>query len=185
MGKTWAYKLFRVGRIPAQIKAQLDSEGVLLQEEGISGSTTYRNFHRPGAYSTWRRMWYSASLTITHTRVVGLAFSRPIINVPFTDRRLQRLDLSVEKGQILLIAFDAAMFHNDWSGTIEYRFRTRKHRRFGRCWQHGADGNVGRVFIQADYPKLDDSFNHLLWYPPVGDHHRERRLHPFYLLPPR
>jgi hypothetical protein len=124
MGKTWAYKLFRVGRIPTQFKAQLDREGVLLQEEGISGSTTYRNFHRPGAYSGWRRVWYSASLTITQTRVVGLAASSLIINVPFTDQRLQRLHISVENGDLLLIAFDAALFHNDWSGTIEYRFRT-------------------------------------------------------------
>ena len=124
MGKTWAYKLFRVGRIPAQVKAQLEREEVLLQEEGISGSTTYRNFHRPGAYFGWRRVWYSASLTITQTRVVGLAASHLIINVPFTDTRLQRLHMSVEKGDVLLIAFDAGLFHNDWSGSIEYRFRT-------------------------------------------------------------
>src|SRR5215472_8927871 len=95
MGKTWAYKLFRVGRIPAQLKAQFESEGVLLQEEGISGSTTYRNFHRPGVYFGWRREWYSASLTITRTRVVGLAYSSRIINVPRTDTRLQRIEISV------------------------------------------------------------------------------------------
>ena len=124
MGKTWVYKLFGVGRIPAQVKAQLDREGVLLQEEGISGSTTYRNFHRPGEYASWKRVWYSASLTITQTRVVGLAYSSRIINVPFTDKRIQRLHISVESSNVLLIAFDAALFHNDWSGTIEYRFRT-------------------------------------------------------------
>jgi hypothetical protein len=124
MSKTWAYKLFGVGKIPAQLKAQLEREGVLLQEEGISGSTTYRNFHRPGAYSGWRREWYSASLTITQTRVVGLASSRPILNVPLTDTRLQRLHISVENGDALLMAFDAALFHTDWSGAIEYRFRT-------------------------------------------------------------
>jgi hypothetical protein len=124
MSKTWSYKLFRVGSIPAQLKAQLETEGVLLQDEGIPGSTTYRNFHRPGAYSGWRRVWYSASLTITRTRVVGLASSRLIINVPFTDTRLQRLNISVENSDVLLVAFDAALFHNDWSGTIEYRFRT-------------------------------------------------------------
>ena len=124
MSKTWVYKLFRVGSIPARVKAQMDSEGVLLQEEGIPGSTTYRNFHRPGAYYSWKRVWYSASLTITQTRVVGLAYSSPIIRVPFTDTRLQQLHISVEGSNVLLIAFDVALFHNDWSGTIEYRFRT-------------------------------------------------------------
>ena len=124
MGKTLAYKLFGVGRIPAQLQAQLENEGVLLQDEGISGSTTYRNFHRPGAYSSWRRVWYSASLTITRTRVVGLAASRLIINVPFTDPRLQCLHIAAHNGDVLEVAFDAGLFHSDWSGTIEYRFRT-------------------------------------------------------------
>jgi hypothetical protein len=32
--------------------------------------------------------------------------------------------MSVEDGNVLLIAFDAALFHNDWSGAIEYRFHT-------------------------------------------------------------
>jgi hypothetical protein len=69
-------------------------------------------------------VWYSASLTITQTRVVGLASSRLIINVPFADTRFQRLNVSVVDGDVLLIAFDASLFHSDWSGTIEYRFRT-------------------------------------------------------------
>jgi hypothetical protein len=124
MGKTLAYKLFRVGRIPNEFKAQLEREGVVLQEEGISGSTTYKNFRRPGAYASWRLVGYSASLTITQTRVVGLANSSLIMNVPFTDSRLRRLNLSVEKDDTLLIAFDASLFHTDWSGNIEYRFHT-------------------------------------------------------------
>jgi hypothetical protein len=56
--------------------------------------------------------------------VVGLAASSPIINVPLTDARLLRLNISLEKHDVLLIAFDASLFHNDWSGAIEYRFRT-------------------------------------------------------------
>ena len=124
MSKTLAYRLFRVGRIPEQLKAQLDSEGILFQDEGIPGSVTYKNFHRPGSSSGWRRVWFTGSLTITQTRVVGLSYASPIINVPFTDPRIQRLSVSVEKRDTLLVAFDAALFHDDWSGAIEYRFRT-------------------------------------------------------------
>ena len=124
MSKTLAYRLFRVGRIPEQLKAQLDSEGILFQDEGIPRSVTYKNFHRPGSSSGWRRVWFTGSLTITQTRVVGLSYASPIINVPFTDPRIQRLSVSVEKRDTLLVAFDAALFHDDWSGAIEYRFRT-------------------------------------------------------------
>lgn len=124
MGKTLAYRLFRVGRIPEQFKAQMEAEGIVIQDEGFSGSTTYKNFHRPGVYSGWRRVWHTTALTITRTRLVGMAFSNPIINVPFTDERIRRLNVSLENPGTLLIAFDASLFHDDWSGSIEYRFRT-------------------------------------------------------------
>jgi hypothetical protein len=124
MGKTLAYRLFHAGRFPSQLRAQMESEGILVQDEGIPGSVTYRNFHRPGAYSSWRRQWYTTSLAVTQTRLVGLAYSSPIINVPFSDERFQRLNISLEKSDALLIAFDASLFHSDWSGKIEYRFRT-------------------------------------------------------------
>ena len=135
MSKTLAYRLFRVGRIPEQLKAQLDSEGILFQDEGIPGSVTYKNFHRPGSSSGWRRVWFTGSLTITQTRVVGLSYASPIINVPFTDPRIQRLSVSVEKRDTLLVAFDAALFHDDWSGAIEYRFRTPQAPTFLETWQ--------------------------------------------------
>ncbi len=124
MGKTLAYRLFRVGRIPEQFKAQMEAEGIVIQDEGFSGSTTYKNFHRPGVYSGWRRVWHTAALTITRTRLVGMAFSNPIVNVPFTDERIRRLNVSLENPGTLLIAFDASLFHDDWSGSIEYRFHT-------------------------------------------------------------
>lgn len=124
MGKTLAYRLFRVGRIPEQFKAQMEAEGIVIQDEGFSGSTTYKNFHRPGVYSGWHRVWHTAALTITRTRLVGMAFSNPIINVPFTDERIRRLKVSLENPGTLLIAFDASLFHDDWSGSIEYRFHT-------------------------------------------------------------
>jgi hypothetical protein len=34
------------------------------------------------------------------------------------------MTLSEEKQDTLLIAFDAGLFNQDWSGKIEYRFRT-------------------------------------------------------------
>jgi hypothetical protein len=34
------------------------------------------------------------------------------------------MQFSVEGSETLLVRFDAALFHDDWSGTIEYRLRT-------------------------------------------------------------
>ena len=118
------FRLFGVGKIPAQIRAQLDSEGVILQDEGLFGSTTFRKVRRPGYYAAFDRRYYFGSLTITQTRLVGLFSSNPVINVPFADSRFRGLDFARENANTLRTAFDASLFHDDWSGKIEYRFRT-------------------------------------------------------------
>jgi hypothetical protein len=124
MTKPLLYRLFGVGKIPAQLSAELRSEVIVLLDEGISGSTTYLDFRAPGKYSNWRRVWFTGAIALTQTRLVGLQYSNPVINVPVTDERLRSMRFSVEDGNTLMVAFDPALFHNDWSGTIEYRFRT-------------------------------------------------------------
>jgi len=124
MKKTLLHRLFGLGKIPEPYRAALTSEGVLLSDEGIKGTVTYRNFRAPGRYSNWKRQWYTASIALTKTRLLAFRHSNPIIDVPFTDERFRRLQFSLEDENSLLVAFDAALFHHDWSGTIEYRFQT-------------------------------------------------------------
>ena len=70
---------------------------------------------------------------------------KPAINVPFTDDRIRRLRLSIEGNETLLIAFDPSLFHHDWSGTMEYRFRTSQAKAFlamlreRTAWRSGVD----------------------------------------------
>ncbi|HEX8736110.1 MAG TPA: hypothetical protein VF721_12355 [Pyrinomonadaceae bacterium] len=124
MKKTLLYRLFGIGKIPARYRAAAASEGILLSDEGIKGSVTYRNFRSPQRYANWKRQWYTASIILTRTRLLAFQYSTPIIDVPLTDERFQRLQFSLEDETALLIAFDASLFHDDWSGTIEYRFKT-------------------------------------------------------------
>src|SRR5437016_4575238 len=124
MTKTLIYRLFGVGRMPQQWLAAINSEGVVLLDEGIGGSITYRDFSAPGRRSSWRKVAFSGSIALTKTRLLALQYANPIINVPLDDQRLQQMQCSVEADDKLLVAFNANLFHNDWSGTIEYRFRT-------------------------------------------------------------
>ena len=124
MSKSLLYRLFGIGKIPEQYDAPLKSEGVILSDEGVKGSVTYLDFRSPGKYSNWRRQWFIASITLTKTRLLALRSSSPIIDVPLTDERFHKLNFSLENAETLLIAFDASLFHNDWSGNIEYRFKT-------------------------------------------------------------
>ena len=124
MPKALFYRLFGLGKIPDQSAAALKLEGVLRSDEGIKGSVTYHDFRAPGKYDSWRRQWYTGSIAVTEIRLVAFSYASRIIDVPFTDERIRKLQISLEKTDRLLIAFDAGLFHKDWSGKIEYRFRT-------------------------------------------------------------
>jgi hypothetical protein len=124
MSKTILYRLFGLGKIPEHLAAQLKAEGILLLDEGIKGSVTYKDFRSPLRYANWKRQWYTASIALTETRLFALRFSQTIVNVPLSDERIRSMNFSLESNGALLAAFDAALFHPDWSGKIEYRFRT-------------------------------------------------------------
>jgi hypothetical protein len=124
MAKTLFYRLFGIGKMPWELRSKLQLEGLTLFDEGIKASVTYLNFHRPGSYASWRRQWFSACIALTTQRILALRYGSPIINVPLADERLPRMQFSVEGSETLLVRFDAGLFHNDWSGTIEYRLRT-------------------------------------------------------------
>jgi hypothetical protein len=81
------------------------------------------SFRRAGE-PVWKKSAFSGAIALTRTRVLALQFSSPVINVPLDDDRLQQMQFSVEGDDTILIAFNANLFHNDWSGTLEYRFRT-------------------------------------------------------------
>ena len=94
-------------------------------DEGIRGSATYINFRAPGKASNWLRRWFTASMALTRERLWAQMYAQTIIDVPLTDERLESMQFSVDGD-----AFDASLFHNDWSGRIEYRFGTAQARAF-------------------------------------------------------
>jgi hypothetical protein len=123
VGKSFLYRWFGVGRMPPQVLSQVQSEGLLVFDEGVKASVIYKDFRAPGRRDSWRRQWFPASIALTKTRLLALWYSNPVINVPLSDERIRAMQFSLEKDG-LCVTFDAALFHPDWSGTIEYRFRT-------------------------------------------------------------
>jgi hypothetical protein len=131
MAKSLLYRLFGIGRIPEPLRSQLQTEGITLLDEAVKGSITYRDFRAPGKRDLWRRQWYVASIALTRVRLLALRGNNPIIDVPLADERIRKMRYSLEKsGAVLCIAFDAGLFHDDWSGAIEYRFRSPEARHF-------------------------------------------------------
>ncbi len=122
--KSLLYRFSGVGRLPVPYALTFAAEGVVLSDEGLKGSRTIRNFHRPGEYSSYRKTAMIASIVVTNKRLAAYNGNNPIIDVEFADERLHQIAFSVEPNGALLAAFDASLFHDDWSGQIEYRFKT-------------------------------------------------------------
>jgi uncharacterized SAM-binding protein YcdF (DUF218 family) len=120
----------RARKVAAVYKSQLQPEGIVLFEEDVKGSMTFRNFRSPGIYYSWRKVLITSLIALTKTRLLALKGSSPIINVPFTDERLRQMKFSLEGEKTLLVAFDANLFQPDWSGEIEYRFHTTQAQEF-------------------------------------------------------
>jgi hypothetical protein len=138
MKKTLAYMLFKVGRIPMALMKELQSQVIEVYDEGIHCSLTFKNFKAPGRRETWRRIWFGGAIALTASRLVALSGTRfttgialsddggRLINVPSDDDRFRLMSVSLDKPDRLVIAFDASLFHHDWSGELEYRFRTQQ-----------------------------------------------------------
>ena len=124
MKRTLLYRLFGIGKIPAERSSVFSVEGIVLADEGIKGTVTYRNFRSPQRIANWKRQRYTASIVLTERRLAAFQYSAPTIDVALTDARFRELDFAVEPDGALLVRFDAPLFHNDWSGIIEYRFFT-------------------------------------------------------------
>jgi hypothetical protein len=124
MKKTLLYRLFGIGKLPKRMAPVLDQEGIILSDDGIAGSVTYRNFRKPGTRYVWRRHWFVGSLALTKKRFTAFEYSWPIIDIPVEAPRLGQLQYSLEKEYTLCVAFDPSLFHEGWSGTMEYRFST-------------------------------------------------------------
>lgn len=124
MAKSILYRLFGVGKKPKNQTSLLESEGIILEDEGLKGSITFREYRAPGKYFLWKRVWFIGSIVLTQNRLTAYAYSKTLLNVPLQDSRIKKLNLSVEKNEKLLIAFSASEFNPEQSGQIEYRFNT-------------------------------------------------------------
>lgn len=124
MAKTWLHRLFGAGQIPKALRTKLEGEGLILLDEGIGGSITYKNFRAPGKAFAWKRSGFTGAVALTNVRFVAFAFGRQIINVPFDDPRFQQLQCTRDENGDLRVVFDPAIFHDDWSGSVEVRLST-------------------------------------------------------------
>ena len=124
--KSFLHRWFGFGRLAADVRSALDAEGLLLLDEGVAASVTRINYRdNRGWRCSWNRRSLTATVAVTRTRLAALNHrGNYFINVPREDPRLARMRIEAEREDLLLIAFDVTLFHPDWQGLMECRFRT-------------------------------------------------------------
>ena len=109
--------------------SELTSEGILLMNEKVRGTITYRDFHAPGKRFLYKKSAFTSTMVVTKTRLVATSFGKMAINVPYADERFHSMKFTVEDGKLCAF-FDASLFQPTWSGQLEFRFKTPDAQRF-------------------------------------------------------
>jgi len=122
MPKALFYRWFGVGRFPPAMMPQVESEGIQFFDEGVRGVLTYRNFHRPGLRASLDKRLFIGAIVLTRVRLLAVSGNNKLVDVPLNDERLRQMRFTIEDNAFL-IHFDAGLFHSDWSGTIEYKYK--------------------------------------------------------------
>lgn len=112
------------GRLPDELRAALMAEDLLLLDEELTGSITYRNYRAPGRRSSYRKEAISGAIAVTAQRLVVWGARSKQIDVPLNHPLRGAVEVSTEPGDRILFGYDAAAFDTARSGRVELRLRT-------------------------------------------------------------
>ncbi|HEV2755501.1 MAG TPA: hypothetical protein VG318_06960 [Actinomycetota bacterium] len=115
------------GKLRPELRAALESEGLVLIEEGLRGSVHYRRFKAPGRRHHGKKTGERLGLAISEKRFVVYCRSgtAELIDSPFSDPRLSLLDVSLQGDDVVSIRIDYDRFDvPDVSGEITIRATT-------------------------------------------------------------
>jgi len=124
MTKALLYRLFGVGKVPDKIMKSMETEVIELWEEGISGSFIAKNFKAPGKNFTYKKEIFAGWLMITKQRILSYTLGKRQINIRVDDPNISKLFIQNPKPGILIISFNARVYHDDWSGEVALKYKT-------------------------------------------------------------
>ena len=130
MSKTLLYRLFGVGKIPEKIRPILESEGIVVSDEGMGGWYVTRDFTAPGKRFVNRKEGFSGCLVVTRKRLVCYTYRKRQISISVDDPRISALYVALTGSDMFSISFESSIFHDGWNGIIELRFKSEKARQF-------------------------------------------------------
>ncbi|MEE4637436.1 MAG: hypothetical protein V2J42_01680 [Wenzhouxiangella sp.] len=126
MKKTTLYRLFGVGSVPKKLLPVLETEGVVVLDEGIGGWFITKHVDGPGKRYRNRSEGFSGCISVTKARVICYTYGKRQINISVEDPKMAKLYVDVPNDQTLYLSFESSDFRDGWRGVIEFRFNTDK-----------------------------------------------------------
>lgn len=126
MRKAFSYRLFGLGGVPRKVRPVLESEGIVVCDEGMSGRFITNNLKAPGKRNLYRSEGFSGSLVITRKRIICHTYRKRQINIPVDEPLVSELQVSTPDPQTLSLSFESSDFREGWQGIVELRFHTEK-----------------------------------------------------------
>lgn len=135
----------KLSGFPGKVKKHLESEGIVIIEEGVTGEFIADRVKGSGKSYLRTRKGFSGSLAVTRRRVVFYAFRKPQISLAFDDPRIARLSVGIRETDAFSISFESSDFREGWSGRVEFLFRTGKAREFHDALTSAGAGSTGAI----------------------------------------
>ena len=133
MAKSWFWRLMDhlAGKIPEGLRTQLQSESLILWDEGIRVGLRFKNYKAPGQRFTGFKniAGYGA---LTQKRLVSTGYSNCDFDLPLDRISKDNLEYGLRKPNCFYFAFEASEFYEDRSGRAEVRLFTPKAGEFVR-----------------------------------------------------
>ena len=122
MGKTLGYKWFGLGKLPQEIEEKFHNERMIITEEGIKVMVYFDHYKSPGKNFKKKVKVFAGSICLTEKAFYGSFYNKLAIGLEWKDPRFSAINISADDNYLSL-KFDAAVFSDDASGIVNYRFK--------------------------------------------------------------
>ena len=112
------------GTMPDVLAAALVADGLVLLEQGLPGSVTYRHYRAPRQYSSYRKVAISGAVGISAHRLIVWDGKLRQIDVPISLIADSGVTIAETHPGRVSFQYDAGRFSPERSGSVEVRLRT-------------------------------------------------------------
>lgn len=130
----WVHRLVtRSAVLPEPLRSELIAEGLVLLQERLSGSITYRDFSSPRRRANRLKEFTTGAIAITERRRLVVWTQRhgnhglgrfKHIDMPLDHSLRRAIDIACDRPDQICFGYDAGLIGPGYSGRIEVRLRT-------------------------------------------------------------